>query len=98
MKISELSRLPKGFQESIIERSNIKCAISNCNLFIKYAKKCNKYYKETKEKHWIITGQNSLIPYYKQLLSIEHLANKYHLLFKEEYYKTKLLAEKLLNI
>ena len=98
MKIPELSKLPKGFQESIIERSNIKSAISNCNSFIEYAKKCNKYYKETKNKEWIETGQNSLIPHYEKLLSVEYLANKYHLLFNEEYYKTKLIAEKLLNI
>jgi hypothetical protein len=98
MKTTELSKLPIGFQESIIERSKIKSAITNCKSFIKYAKTCNKYYQETKEKEWIEIGQNSLIPYYNQLLSVQYLTNKYHLLFNEEYYKTKHIAEKLLNI
>ena len=98
MNTNRLLELPKGFQESIIERSNIKCAISNCNSSIKYSKTCEKYYKESGEEYWITVGQNSLMPYYKKLLLVEHLANKYNLLWNEKFYKTKLLAEKILNL
>jgi hypothetical protein len=98
MKTNRLLELPIGFQESIIERSNIKSAISNCNSFIKYSKTCEKYYKESGEEYWITIGQNSLMPYYKKLLTVEFLANKYNYLWSEKFYKTKLLAEKILNI
>jgi hypothetical protein len=82
---------------SQIERGSIHAAISNCNTFIKYAKQCKKYYKETKEEHWLDSAHNSLLPYYNQLLSVQYLADKYHALYGEKYYKTKCFCEIILN-
>ena len=82
---------------SQIERGSIHAAISNCNTFIKYAKKCQKYHKETNDSSWLDSAHNSLVPYYNQLLSVQHLADKYHALYGEKYYKTKHFCEIILN-
>lgn len=96
--VERLQQLPSGFQESIIERSRISAAISNCNTFIKYANKCKRYAKEFNDESWNEQGLNSLMPYYKELLNIEWLANKYSFLWLEKFSKTKHIAEKILNI
>jgi hypothetical protein len=93
-----LSQLPKGFQESIIERSNIKCAIDNANTFKKYAKQCLRYHKENPDQQWDEQGLNSLLPYYNELIKVQDLADKYHALWGEKFYKCKLECEKLLQL
>ena len=83
---------------SCIERTKISCAISNCNTSIKYAKKCLRYYKETQEDHWLLTARVSLAPDYYKLLAIEPLADKYDVLWKEKFCKTKLASEKIFKL
>jgi hypothetical protein len=96
--IEKIRQLPKGFQESIIERSQIKAAISNANQFKTYARYCAKKHKEYPGQSWDIVGANSLMPYYEKLLSVEELANKYKELWGENFYKCKLQCEKILSI
>jgi|688.fasta_scaffold37842_19 hypothetical protein len=98
LSIQQFNNLPIGFQESILERSKIQCAITNANTFLTYFRKCQKYEKENPNDGWIECGQNALRPYYNELLAIEFLANKYHLLWQEQFSKTKHLCEKALNI
>lgn len=83
--------------QSQIDRGNIQAAISNTNTGISYMKKCYAYFKETGEAHWLESGANWLTPYYNNLLSVEHLAQTYHALYGEKFYKAKLTAEKLLT-
>lgn len=96
----KIAVLPKAIQESIIERSTISAAIANCNEFIKYARKCNKYAKDKnyKETDWRNIGINSLRPHYNRLLDIEPLVNKYHALWLDKFIETKTKAEKLIGI
>jgi len=84
--------------ESCNERGQIQAAVHNCNSAIKYAKSCLVNYKETKQDFWIEAAESSLLPYYKTLLKVESLANKYKELWQEKFYKSKLTAEKILNI
>ena len=80
------------------ERGQIQAAVHNCNQAIKYAKQCLVNYKETEQEFWKEAAEASLLPYYKTLLKVETLANKYHELWKEKFCKSKLTAEKLLNL
>ena len=91
------SQLPSGFQESISERSEIKVAISNANSFKKYANECLKNHKENPNQRWDEQGIHSLTPYYEKLLVVETLANKYHYLWSEKFYKCKIQCEKILK-
>ena len=79
------------------EMGQIHAAVHNCNSAIKYARGCLVNYKETKEEFWLDAAEASLLPYYKTLLSIEHLANKYKELWQEKFSKSKLIAEKILG-
>lgn len=90
--------LPKGIQESISERTRIKAAITNADTFRKYAKKCLQYHKENPNMRWDEQGLNSLMPYYKALLEVQGLADKYKELWGEKYHKCKLQCEKILGI
>lgn len=82
---------------SCSERGEIQAAVSNCNQFIRYAKKCLLNYKETQSLFWKEAAEIHLLPYYNKLLEVEPLAKKYHELWGEKFYKTKLTAEKILN-
>lgn len=82
--------------QSQIDRCNIHANISNCNQAIKYFKCCVKNYEETNSYFWIETATTHILPYYNKLLSIEHLVNIYHELYKEKYCKAKLICEKLM--
>ncbi len=86
----------KEILNSCNERGQIEAAIYNCNSAIKYAKKCFLNYKETGKDFWIEVAEVHLLPYYKELLKVEFLANKYKELWQEKFYKSKLTAEKIL--
>jgi hypothetical protein len=92
LSIQKFNNLPSGFQESILERSQISCAISNAKQFLKYCKDCQKH-DDLKEY-----GKTALLPYYNKLLEVESLANKYRELWSEKFYQTKLACERALNI
>ncbi len=98
----DFQNLPSGIQESIFERSKIHAAISNAKTFIKYAKQCIKTskdpdYSESSES-WLKCAKNSLKPYYDKLIEVESLANKYSALWWDEFLKTKINCEKILNL
>jgi hypothetical protein len=83
----------KEILNSVIERGNIQAAINNCNKFLKYYKYAVKSDLYTKEQ-----AINGLYKYYNELISIEHIANKYDYLWQEKFYKCKLLTEKFMEI
>jgi len=83
----------KEILNSIIERGNIQAAISNCNKFLKYYEYAVKSELYTKEQ-----AIDGLYKYYNELKRIEHIVNKYNHLWKEKFYKTKLLTEKFMEI
>ena len=92
--------IPKGIQQSNVEREQIDSAIYNVNLFIKDLREAKKWAKGHEEEEVILLERvRSLIYLYKnELLPVEHLANGYAELYREKYYKAKLEAEKLLGI
>jgi len=77
---------------SVIERSNINVAVSNCRTFLNYYKKSVKSGIYTKED--AVCG---LMKYYNELLSVEHLAHKYNFLWLEKFSKIKIQTEKFIN-
>lgn len=77
---------------SVIERSKIHAAVSNCNTFRNYYKKSVKSGIYRKED--AIVG---LMKYYNELLSVEWLAKKYSFLWQEKFSKCKLLTEKFID-
>lgn len=83
--------------QSCIDRGNLHASIWNLNQAMKYMKRCILNYKESKDKSWIEFGIGHVMPFYNRLLEIQHLAELYHELWKEKYYKAKLQCEKLLN-
>lgn len=77
---------------SVVERSEIHAAISNCDTFRKYyvkAVKSGLYQKED--------AVSCLMKYYNKLLSVEWLAQKYSFLWQEKFSKCKLLTEKFID-
>jgi hypothetical protein len=78
--------------QSCIDRGNIQAAISNANTFLKYYKYAVKSGIYTTEQ-----AAEAIQPYYNKLLSIEHLANLYHELWKENFYSIKLQIEKFIT-
>lgn len=91
--------LPRGFQESIHERSIIHAAVHNCNIYLKDLKDCRKWAKGHEVEDRIIDGRlHSLNHVYEnQLLPAQKLADKYYELWGEKYYRTKLEVERELN-
>ena len=95
----KLAQLGCGIEmiNSANERGTIKASIYNCNQGIKYLKTCFKNYEYSNDFFWIEAGLLSITPYYNSLLEAKELAEKYHELWKEKFYKCKLLAEKLIQ-
>lgn len=76
---------------SVVERSKVNAATSNCKTFLNYYKGAVKSGIYTKEA--AVCG---LIKYYNDLLAVEHLANKYRELWSEKFSEIKLKTEKFI--
>jgi hypothetical protein len=74
---------------SQIERGAIHAAVSNAKTFLKYGKDGVKSGLFNKEE-----SLHYVLPYYKKLLEVQHLADKYNYLWGEKFYKIKLQITK----
>ncbi|GEM52751.1 hypothetical protein EB1_25410 [Empedobacter brevis NBRC 14943 = ATCC 43319] len=90
--------LSEHMQDSLLEHMRIRVAIKRCNFGIKLAKKYFKDFEMTKFELYREYAQDILRPYYNELLAEEYLIEKYKHLYREDFCKSKLIAEKILNI
>ncbi len=99
MEITRIYGVGIEIQNSISERSSLKAAIWNAKQSIKDFKECRKWAKGHEVEDAIVNGRahslNNLFE--NELLPLKPIADKYYQLHGEEYYKTILYIEKLLN-
>ena len=96
MKTQRIS-LPNGFTKSINERSTLNAVISNLNQATKYVKYWHVAFKKSPtpaNKSCLDQSISWGLKYKDEFLSAQHLADLYHALWGEKYYKAKHLYEK----
>jgi hypothetical protein len=89
--VNNLAAIGCGIEiiNSQLERGAIFAAVNNAKSFLKYAKQGvkSKLFDKKESLHYVL-------PYYKKLLEVQPLADKYSELWGEQFYKIKLQIQK----